>query len=148
MNEQQEHILTAKEYLSQAYRIDQRISSKISQVQSLRDLAARATATLSDMPRNSSPNHHRMEDFLTKAMDLENEINDDLCRLIDIKREIVTIIKCVENRELQTLLEARYLCFKTWEEIAVEMHFDLRWVYRLHGRALDEVDAIRHHRPL
>ncbi len=137
--------LTAKEYLSQAYRIDQRINSKIEQVRSLRDLAEKATATLSDMPRNPSPNHHRMEDFLCKALDLENEINADLCRLIDTKREIVTVVKCVENRELQTLLEMRYLCYKTWEEIAVEMHFDLRWVYRLHGRALDEVDAIRHY---
>jgi len=50
----------------------------------------------------------------------------------------------VESPELQTLLELRYLCFKTWEQIAVELHFDLRWVYRLHGRALDEIDAIRH----
>jgi hypothetical protein len=140
--------MTAKEYLSQAYRIDQRINSKIEQVQSLRDLATKATATLSDMPRAASPNTHRMEDFITKAMDLESDIHADLCRLIDTKREIVTVIKCVENRELQTLLEMRYLCFKTWEEIAVEMHFDLRWVYRLHGRALDEVEAIRHHRPL
>ncbi len=137
--------LTAKEYLSQAYRIDQRINSKIEQVRSLRDLAEKATATLSDMPRNPSPNHQRMEDFLCKALDLESEINADLCRLIDTKREIVTVVKCVENRELQTLLEMRYLCYKTWEEIAVEMHFDLRWVYRLHGRALDEVDAIRHY---
>jgi hypothetical protein len=140
--------LTAKEYLSQAYRIDQMIKSKIAQVQSLRDLATQATATLSDMPRNPSPNYHRMEDFITKAMDLESEINADLCRLIDTKREIVTVVKCVENRDLQILLELRYLCFKTWEEIAVELHFDLRWVHRLHGRALDEVDAIRHSRPL
>ena len=147
MDRQEKH-LTAKEYLSQAYRIDQRINSKLEQVRSLRELATKATATLSDMPRSSSPNFHRMEDFITKALDLESEINTELCRLIDIKREIVTVIKCVENYELQTLLEARYLCFKTWEEIAVEMHFDLRWVYRLHSRALDEVDAIRHHRPL
>lgn len=147
MDRQEKH-LTAKEYLSQAYRIDQRINSKLEQVRSLRELATKATTTLSDMPRSSSPNFHRMEDFITKALDLESEINTDLCRLIDIKREIVTVIKCVENFELQTLLEARYLCFKTWEEIAVEMHFDLRWVYRLHSRALDEVDAIRHHRPL
>lgn len=137
--------MNSKEYLSQAYRIDQRINSKLEQVQSLRELATKATATLSDMPRNPNPNIHRMQDFVAKALDLESEINADLCHLIDTKREIVTVVKCVENRELQTLLEMRYLCFKTWEEIAVELHFDLRWVYRLHGRALDEVDAIRHY---
>jgi len=139
--------MTAKEYLSQAYRIDQRINSKLEQVHSLRELATKATATLSDMPRSSSPNHHRMEEFITKAMDLESEINADLQALIDLKREIVTIIKCVEAPDLQTILELRYLCFNTWEEISVELHLDIRWVHRLHNRALNEVDAIRHSRP-
>jgi seryl-tRNA synthetase len=137
--------LSAKDYLSQAYRIDQRINSKIEQVQSLRELAEKATATLSDVPPSKgSRNIHRMEDVIAKMVDLESEINADLTRLINLKHEIVTVIKCVENPELQTLLELRYLCFKTWEQIAVELHFDLRWVYRLHGRALDGIDAIRH----
>lgn len=136
--------MTAKEYLSQAYRIDRRIDSKIEQVQSLRELATKATATLSDMPRNPSPNVSRMADFITKAMDLENEINQDLCRLIDLKREITTVVKCVVTPELQTLLELRYLCFQTWEEIAEALHYDVRHVYRLHGTALSEVERIRH----
>lgn len=135
--------LTAKDYLSQAYRIDQRINSKLEQVQSLRDLATKATATLSDMPRNPSPNVHRMEDFIAKAMDLEAEIGADLQYLINLKHEIVTIIKCVEAPDLQTILELRYLCFNTWEEISVALHLDIRWVHRLHNKALNEVDAIR-----
>ena len=137
--------LTAKDYLSQAYRIDQRINSKIEQVRSLRELAEKATTTLSDVPQGKgSRNVHRMEDVIAKMVDLESDINADLCRLIDTKREIVTVIKCVELPELQTLLEMRYLCFKTWEQIAVELHFDLRWVHRLHNKALNEVEAIRH----
>jgi len=138
--------LTAKEYLSHAYRIDQRINSKLEQVRSLRELATKATATLSDMPRSSSPNFHRMEDFISKALDLESEINADLKTLIDLKREVVTIIKCVERAELQTILEMRYLCFETWEEIAVALHYDLRHIHRLHGSALEEVETIRRHR--
>ncbi len=136
--------LTAKDYLSQAYRIDQRINSKIEQVQSLRELATKATATLSDIPKSGARNIHRMEDFIAKALDLESEINTDLCNLIDTKHEIVTVVKCVENPELQTLLELRYLCFRTWEQIAVEMNFDLRWVHRLHNRALNDIETIRH----
>ena len=136
--------LTAKEYLSQAYRIDQRINSKIEQVQSLRELSGKATATLSNETFSGTRNFHRMEDVICKIMDLESEINADLMQLINTKHEIVTVVKCVENPELQTLLELRYLCFKTWEQIAVEMHFDLRWVHRLHHRALNEVESIRH----
>ena len=135
--------LSAKDYLSQAYKIDQRINSKIEQVQSLRELAEKATSTLSNTPTSGSRNIHRMEDIIAKMVDLESEINADLNHLIDLKREIVTVIKCVEPVELQTLLELRYLSFRTWEQISVEMNFDRRHVTRLHGRALQEVEFIR-----
>jgi len=98
--------LSAKDYLSQAYRIDQRINSKIEQVQSLRELAGKASATLSDVPPSKgNRNVHRMEDVIAKMVDLESEINADLTRLINLKHEIVTVIKRVESPELQTLLE-------------------------------------------
>ena len=45
-------------------------------------------------------------------------------------------------RNGQTVLEKRYLCFQSWEQIAVEMGYDLRWLYRIHGKALEEVKAI------
>lgn len=137
--------LSAKDYLSQAYRIDQRINSKIEQMQSLRDLAEKASATLSDVPPSKGTrNAHHMEDVIAKMMDMESEISADMKRLLNLKHEIVTVINCVESPELQTLLELRYLCFKTWEQIAVALHFDLRWVHRLHNRALNEVELIRH----
>ena len=44
--------MTAKEYLGQAYRLDQRINSKAEQVTSLNALATKCTATLTGMPRN------------------------------------------------------------------------------------------------
>ncbi|MEN6636647.1 MAG: DUF1492 domain-containing protein [Clostridiaceae bacterium] len=46
-------------------------------------------------------------------------------------------IKRVENTEYQTILELRYLCFKRWEEIAVEMNFSLQHLYRLHEKAVN-----------
>lgn len=128
--------MTAKEYLGQAYRLDQRINSKLEQVMSLRDLTTKATATMSDMPGGGSRNVYRMQDIIGKIIDLENEINADIDQLVDLKRDIVAIIKAVENPEYQTLLELRYLCFKTWEQIAVDMGYELRYLHKLHHRAL------------
>ena len=135
--------LTAKEYLSQAYRIDIRINSKIKQAQSLRAVAEKAAAVLSHAPLGGTRNNHRMEDVIVKMVDLEAEINGDLNRLIDLKREIITVIKNVDAVELQNLLELRYLCFMTWEEIAVELNWSIRQAYYMHGEALREVDKIR-----
>ena len=140
--------MTAKEYLSQAYRLDQRINSKIEQVASLNELATKCTSTLTGMPRNPHRASSTMADAVGKIIDLQNEINRDIDRLVDLKREIVTVIKAIENPEYQTLLEKRYLCFLTWEKIAVDMGYDLRWLYRIHKRALDEIcvpdSATRH----
>jgi len=133
--------LTAKEYLSQARFIDQRINAKMFQLQSLRDLSTRVTVTLTGMPRNPNPCH--MDDFIVKALDLENEIAADLQYLIELKAEITDTINRVESPECRMLLESRYLCFRTWEMIAIELFYDVRHVHRLHGKALREVDAIR-----
>jgi hypothetical protein len=43
--------MTTKEYLSQAYRLDQRINSKLEQVESLNELATKVNTTLTGMPR-------------------------------------------------------------------------------------------------
>ena len=131
--------MSTKDYLSQAYRIDQRINSKLAQVMSLRDLLGKATGTLSGAPKAATPNPHSMEDTIAKMVDLENEINDDIDALVDLKAEIMRHIKHVENTEYQTILELRYLCFKRWEEIAVDMGYSLRRVYELHDSALEEI---------
>jgi lambda repressor-like predicted transcriptional regulator len=127
-----------KHLLSQAYRIDQRINSKLEQVSSLRELAVKASATLSDMPRSGTRNVQRMEEIIAKIVDIETEINNDIDSLISTKREVMSIIKGVAKPEYQSLLELRYLCFKTWEEIAVAMRYELRYLHKLHGRALEQ----------
>lgn len=128
--------MTAKEYLGQAYRLDQRINSKLEQVLSLRDLTTKATATMSDMPGGGSRNVYKMQDIIGKIVDLENEINADIDQLVELKREMVSVIKAVSDPECQTLLELRFLCFKTWEQIAVEMNYSIQHIYRLRDKSL------------
>jgi len=131
--------MTVKEYLGQAYRLDQRINSKLEQVMSLRTLATKATSTLSDTPPSGTRNVHRMEDIIVKIIEMENEINRDIDNLVDLKREMVSVIKAVTDPEYQTILELRYLCFKSWEQIAVDMNYSIQHIYRLRDRALNEI---------
>lgn len=135
--------MSIKEYLSQAYRIDQRINSKLEQIKNLRDLATKATSTLSDMGGSNSKNKQHMESVIVKMIDLENEIDNDIDMLIDLKRDIISVITQIKNPEYQTLLELRYLCFRTWEQIAVEMDYDLRYIHKLHRRALSSCCTIK-----
>ena len=80
-----------------------------------------------------------MEDAIIKIIDLENEINQDMMKLVELKKDIIRRIKAVESAELQTILELRYLSYMRWEEIAIELGYGIDNVFRLHRNALDEI---------
>lgn len=134
--------MTAKEYMEQARYLDMQINSKIEQVRTLNELATKVTTVYSDMPHSPNRNTGRMEETIAKIIDLESEIDRDIDALVDLKREIMRVVNSVESAEYRTILEMRYLQFKKWEQIALLMSTDLRWVYRMHGRALKEVQQI------
>lgn len=129
----------AKKYLSQAFGLNQRIESKIDQIAVLNDLATKATVTYSDMPKSPNRDGSRMEYAIIKIIDLESEINKDMMKLVELKKDIIRRVKAVESAELQTILELRYLSYMRWEEIAIELGYGIDNVYHLHRKALDEI---------
>ena len=131
--------MTAKEYFSQAYQIVVRINSKMEQVASLRDMATKATQTLSDMPGSATRNVHRMEDIIVKIVDLENEINADIDKLVDLKRSIIDIIRQVDDAEQQTVLELRYMSFMSWARISEQMGYCRQQAQRIHNQAISNI---------
>ena len=134
--------MNAKEYLKRAYWLDGRIKSKSEQIQSLNELATGCTTVLSGMPHSPNRGSSRMADAVCKIIDLENEIAADVDELVQTKREIVEVINKVENAELRILLEQRYLCGATWERIAINMNYGLRYVHCLHKKALKAVEVL------
>ena len=131
--------MTAREYLSQAYYLDQRINSKIEQVESLNDLARKAGCAISGMPRNPDRAVSSMANAVERIVDLQAEINADIDRMVGLKTEIMKVIRQMDDPEFQTLLEKRYLNFHTWGQIAVDMGYNVRHLYRIHDRALLEI---------
>ena len=134
--------MNAKEYLNQAYRLDQRISSKLEQVAALRALTQRVTASYEGEVVSRTRNVSALEDTLFRLMEAEAELNSTIDALVDLKREVYATIQKVEKPEYQFLLEMRYLCFKSWIEIADQMHLEEHYVFRVHGQALREVEKI------
>ena len=104
--------MTAKEYLSQVYRIDQRVNSKLRQVDSLRDLATRATSTMGTEPVSGTRNVHRLADTIDKIVDLENEINNDIDHLVDLKRDVMATIGL--NHAVAEIKGQQFRGFPAW----------------------------------
>ena len=132
----------AKEYLDQAYRLDERINSRLLQLAQLKDMATTITSHIKDICVQESHNNHKLEDTIVKIVEQEKEIDNEIDALVELKADVRHVIDKVPNVEQRLLLEERYLCFKSWEEIAADMSYGLRWIYKLHDKALKSVGQI------
>ncbi len=132
--------MTAKEYLTQAWNIDQRINGMLAQVSNLRGMSMHITQVLSDMPKTASHDNHKLEDVIARLIDTEAEIDESIDSLVDLKIEIMNAIWKVEDANCQLLLEQRYINFKSWEEIADDMNVSVRWVHKLHAKGLELIE--------
>ncbi len=134
--------MTAREYLGQAYRLDQRINSKLQQIASLRSLTQRVTASCGGETVSRTRNVHSLEDTIIRLMEAEEEINCQIDELIQLKIEIGETIDQVENETRRLILEKRYLCFLSWDQIASDLSYSRRWVLNQHDRAVEAVGRI------
>ncbi len=136
--------MKAKEYLSQALWLNQRIDNKLEQLERLKAMAMRVTANLTQEKVSGGYNKRSpMENTIVKIMDLEREVNDEIDKLINLKQEILETISLVDDPMAQLLLEMRYINRRTWGEIAEELGYSDRGIHKIHGRALKEIDEIR-----
>ena len=132
--------MTTKEYLQQAYRLDQKINSDIAEVNALRGMAASVSSQqLSDRVQTSRRGEAPYVRSLEKIMEMEDKINTEIDLLVDLKDEIRGIITTVANTDERMVLRYRYVHNFTWEQIANELHVDARTVRRWHGNALRHV---------
>lgn len=133
--------MTPKEYLSQYKDLNDSINAKLEQVAEFRRKAQTVCSGSSGGTHSSTP-YDRIGALTAKIVDLEQEINEDIDRSIDLQREIRTAIAAVPEARLRTLLELRYLNCLTLEEIAVRMGYCYMQICRLHGKALTAVKML------
>ena len=123
-----------KEYLLGYQRLNQRINRLLLEQQQWRELATRVSPNLSGMPGGGKGGG--TQGAISKIVDLETEINAEIDKLVEKRKEIEGIIRAVEDNILRTLLEYRYINGKKWEEIALMMGYDYRYILKIHGKAL------------
>lgn len=134
--------MNATEYLSQAYLLDQQIETKLQQISSLRALAGTMRSFTGNEPVAHTRNVTQLEDTVIKIMEEEQALNEQIDRLVDLKKEIAQTISQVKNVTYQLILVKRHLCFLMWEQIANEMHYGVRTVQTKHNEALQVVQRI------
>lgn len=131
-----------KQYLRQIRWLNNTVIAQLEQLETLRAMTTNITVKLNADRIQETKAHDKMEKLICKIVDFEKEITDDINKLIDLKREVIRKIDAVQDEDYRLLLTLRYLCFKTWEQIAVEMNFTFQWIHILHQRALIEFEKV------
>lgn len=130
--------MTAKEWLSRARSIEGELDALNEAREIMEAQLTRAVQTLTGDTVQSTKDPHAFD----RLGELTWQIMEQTRELDRVKAEIEAVIRKVENGKYRELLVRRYLNGKTFEAVAVEMHYTWRQVHRLHGRALIAVAEV------
>lgn len=89
------------------------------------------------------PGGDSRHDALPAAVERIVEAEDKLAAQVDLcmqyRAEVERAIRQVSVPREREVLRRRYILCQTFATIAGQMHLDLRWVYRLHRRAVQNI---------
>ncbi len=132
--------MTAKEYLEQAYRLDQKISNDIDEMSALREMASGIRSPrLGSRVRTSRTGNASFVDGIEKVMEMEEQIDKEVDLLVDLKMQIKQVISAVPNTDESLVLEYRYMKNYTISQIAEALNTTQRTVMRWHKSGLEHV---------
>ena len=132
--------MTNKEYLRQAYRLDQKINSDIEEVARLREMAGNISSpVLGDKVQTSRNRDGLFVRNMEKILLLEEKINREIDALVDLKSQMRDVIAAVPDTDERMVLRYRYIHNLTWEQIGNELNADKSTIRRWHGSALAHV---------
>ena len=132
--------MTNKEYLRQAYRLDQKINGDIEEVARLREMAGNISSpVLGDKVQTSRNRDGLFVRNMEKILLLEEKINREIDALVDLKSQMRDVIAAVQDTDERMVLRYRYIHNLTWEQIGNELNADKSTIRRWHGSALAHV---------
>lgn len=127
-----------KAWLSR-YQISLRRERELTEEVKQQEVRAQAvTPRLSGMPSGGRPGDSlpcAVEAIIQAKQELQAQINQ--CGAI--RREIVAVLEQVINARDHEIMRRRYILGQRFEQISVEMHMDLRWIYRTHKRTVQRL---------
>lgn len=133
--------INAKQFLRQAYKLNELIESDKEELENLRSLSESISGDMTQERVQTSASSDKIVNIIAKIVDLENEIHDEIEQLIALKKQIRDVINKLENINEKLVLKYRYLMFFQWEEICDKMHYSPRQIHRFHDSALENIEV-------
>ena len=102
-----------------------------------REMAMQATGRTDALRVSGTPGRSKVEQYVLELWEVHNELQAEIARLMEKSRRVEGLIRRLPDERHRAVLELRYLCGMTWEDIAGKLHFTLRWTHGLHSAAIE-----------
>ena len=135
--------MTPKEFLQQAFVAHKEIEIRLEQITNLQALATQTTTVIKAAPGGSNIFRSRVENAVILIQEHTAQLADEVTRLIEITKKISSAIALVPNVNERAILEYRYLCFFSWQQISAVMKTGVDNVWRLHRCALKKFRTVQ-----
>ena len=134
--------MKSREFLKQAYRLDEMINSNMIEIAQLEELSTSIKSidyAKDKINGGNFENSASYEKIIDKIIALESVVNDEINNLVELKTQIREAICDLKVPEEKVLLRLRYINFMKWEDICEQMHISERTANRIHGQALQKL---------
>ena len=130
--------MEVKEYLNQIRYIDNEVQAHLEERSRLRQAIELKTTSYNDN-KVQETNSSDYDERYIKYVDMADMINNKIDALIELKMKVSSEIDQLDKAEHRLLLRQRYINLKSFEQIAVQMGYEIRQVHRIHGNALQNM---------
>lgn len=135
-------VMTTKEYLRHARRLQVAINGKAERMERLRSIAESTTVPMSDASGGHSDGQ-RMAKIVETIVDFSREIAIETIPLVEMQREIQKTINKIGRQDYRTVMELYYLNGCRWDDVARKMNYSERQVFYIHSKALAEFESLQ-----
>ncbi len=129
--------MTAKEFLSRGYRINDLIDSEVRELSRLRErMTSLSSPGFGEKVSSGNAGDASYTRTVEKIIALESKIDSEIDELVSVQAEIREVIGKVQDRDERLLLRLRYVEYLKWAQISARMNFSIKQCRRIHSKAL------------
>ena len=103
------------------------------------ETATRATGSMEAVRVSGTGNRSKVEDNVVRLIDAREMLDRELARCEGVIAQAERLIGMLEEPK-HSVMAYRYLMGMQWDEIAQVVSYDKRYVYKLHGWALQDLN--------
>lgn len=127
-----------KHQLKQIRLIDLEVKSKIEELDRLNNSFLKSPSLKEINVQESKVS--LKDDAYVKIINLNDYINDQVDKLIDLKYQLIQAIEQLDNSRERTIIWMKYISSKGWDEIAEELKISKTTLFILHDEAIKKIE--------